>query len=322
MVRRDAHTLRNLRLRQLAHKFEVEHLEPHFHPDTLVSDGLHLHLDVIVKDRNAPTLVFVPGTATYALCFAEFLYLLSNEGYNVVGLDPRGHGLSEGVRGDYTISELIRDTQAAITYAIENFNENVSVVGCSQGGIVAFYVAAADDRVKSVVCQNFADLTDPRTMSASRHPFLSVFLTPIIRKAAKYFPQKQIPVTLYIDHSKLHVKHYGNLLNFLHQDPLALKSISMRALNSLTTTRLAVPIERIKTPVMVLHPENDGIFPLDYSRYLFDKLRCKKRLEIIPNTTHTLLVNHPQSAARPVLQWLNEIHKSAFLPLVEEKEGL
>ncbi len=41
-----------------------------------------------------PTMVFVPGTSVYALLYTEYMYKLSQQGFNVVGLDPRGHGLS------------------------------------------------------------------------------------------------------------------------------------------------------------------------------------------------------------------------------------
>lgn len=83
---------------------------------------------------------------------------------------------SEGIRSNYTISEIMKDAQSVITYAIKRFNAKVSVMGSSQGGIVAFYLAAKDYRINSVICQNCADLTSPDTLQLSRHP--RVFLVP------------------------------------------------------------------------------------------------------------------------------------------------
>lgn len=41
----------------------------YFKNDTIISDGLKLHVDVYEYDAMAPTLVFIPGTAMYALCY-------------------------------------------------------------------------------------------------------------------------------------------------------------------------------------------------------------------------------------------------------------
>lgn len=298
-------------LEQLATRFGMEAYISKIQTDTVMSDGFRLHLDVMVYDRNAPTLVFVPGTATYALCFAQLLSRLFDAGFNIVGIDPRGHGQSEGRRGDYTIAELVRDTQAAVTYAIQNFNERVSVMGCSQGGVVAFYTAATDDRLQSAICQNIADLVDPRTAEVSRFPRLTRIAKPALRVACAIAPSVRISVSSYIDHRKMHVAHYGNIKNFIKKDPIALKAISIRALHSLINTPLSCQVEQIKTPIMVLHPAKDQIFSLSYTRYLFNRLQCPKQLEIFPDLDHVMMVNHPEKIAPPVIQWLQTIYGKA-----------
>lgn len=44
-------------------------------------------------------MVHVPGTGSFALLYTEYMYKLSKQSFNVVGLDPRGHGASSGKRG-------------------------------------------------------------------------------------------------------------------------------------------------------------------------------------------------------------------------------
>ena len=94
-----------------------------FETDNIISDGLKLHLDVYNFAPSSPTVVFIPGTAIYSMCYAEILYLLGKSGYNIVAFDPRGHGRSEGERGVYSIEELMVDTKNVISFAIERFNE-------------------------------------------------------------------------------------------------------------------------------------------------------------------------------------------------------
>lgn len=283
-------------------------LHREFKSDAVMSDGIMLHLDIFEYAKGAPTVVFIPGTAIYAMCYVELLHKIGQAGYNVVGFDPRGHGRSEGTRGSYTIEELMRDTQNVITYAIEHFNDSVSIFGSSQGGIVAFYLAAIEDRVSSAICQNIADLTHPDTYRLTRYPTLAKAIKPVLRSFSKYFPETDIPIAAYLDLEKEKVRYFGNAKRFLEMDPLTLKSVKLRALESLANTPIPAPLEDIKTPLMVLHGSHDLIFPVSYTETLFEKLNCKKRLQIYPRLHHAMLTENVDEVLPPILEWLDEIH--------------
>jgi pimeloyl-ACP methyl ester carboxylesterase len=279
-----------------------------FEFDTFTSDGLQLHVDVLKYSPDAPTVVFMPGTAIYGLCYAEFLCKLRDQGFNVVAFDPRGHGQSEGVRGDYTISELMTDATNAITYAINRFGDNVSLIGSSQGGIVAFYLATQDKRLKSVICQNFADLTWEESTKLTRFPRLSRYAKPLLARFGKILPDTPVPVGMYLDLEKVKVKYFGNAKVFMQGDPLALQSITFRALSSLATTKIPKPIEEIEVPVMVFQGTADSIFPVDYTRNIFDRLKCKKRFRLFEGLDHAIMVENPDIIVRPIAEWLEEVH--------------
>ncbi|HXH18594.1 MAG TPA: alpha/beta fold hydrolase [Chitinophagales bacterium] len=290
----------------ITHELGYPPLYKHFTEDWVESDGRRLHLDIYEVSRSAPTIVFVPGTAIYALCYGEFLYKLGTSGYNIVGLDPRGHGRSEGTRGDYSIPELMTDIANTITYAISRFNEEVSLAGSSQGGILAFYMAARDERLKSVICQNIADLTAPETLKLVKYPGITRLLKPLFMNLG--WEKSQVPVTSYIDLDKIKVRYFGTAKNFIETDPLVIKSISLRALRSLASTPLPVPIEEIKVPVMVISGTADHIFPVSYTRWLFEKLTCKKRLQLYDGLDHAMLHENVDTVLPPVLEWLEQIH--------------
>ncbi len=284
----------------------------YFESDTVISDGLKIHVDVFEYDKNAPTIVFIPGTAIYGLCYGELLYKLGQHGYNIVALDPRGHGQSEGLRGDYTISEIMKDAESAISYAIKRFNKKVNLMGSSQGGIVAFYMAAKDERLDSVICQNFADLTSEDTLQLARHPRLFKYLKGMIAKYGHKLPNIQIPVTSYIDLDKIPVKYFGSAKNFMESDPLALKTISLRALQSLASTEIPKPVSQIKVPVMVLQGTADSIFPVSYTQKIFDKLNCRKKLALFPDRSHAVLHEDIEGVVPVVTNWLQDTYHANF----------
>ena len=235
--------------RLLAEVFDLNDLFGIAKADFTEKSGIRIHLDILEVDKNAPTIVFIPGTGTYSLCYSPFYNYLFKSGYNIIGFDPRGHGRSDGEKGDYTLGEILLDTEAAITYAIENFNPEVSLMGCSQGGILAFYMAARESRLKSVICQNFADLTGRDSHKLSRYPKATKFLKPFLLPILDNFPDNKVSVESYINLKQIPLKHFGNLHNFLEQDPLALKSIKLKAVRSLTTTGLDKHVHEITTPI-------------------------------------------------------------------------
>ena len=295
--------------KHLARTLELEHISDLFEGDYILSDDLYLHLDILTYNANAPTVILVPGTGLYALCYANLMHLIYEQGFNVVGLDPRGHGRSEGRRGDYTIDELVRDVQAAVTYAIKRFNPEVSVLGSSQGGIVTFYTAAADSRPRSIICQNLTDLSHLDNLNITRTPWLMRLCKPAFVQLADYLPNINIPINLYIDIKAMEIEHFGNVYNFLSQDPLALTTISIRAMKSLAIAALAKPVEEITTPTLILQAEKDTIFSPAFTRRFYQRLQCKKQMTIFPSFTHTMLSTHPKEIVPTIVTWLRQIHK-------------
>jgi len=251
-------------------------------------------------------VVFIPGTAVYALVFAEFMYKLSLRGFHVIGFDPRGHGRSQGMRGSYTIQELVRDTRAVIAYARRRFGTEIFLAGSSQGGIVAFYTAADEPDLKGAVCHNLAVLDDPNTTSLSRRPALARFLKRLL-PLARLFSELQVPVALYLDLSKEKTRLFGNAKAFLDQDLLALRSISLKALASLATTPLPCPVEAVPTPIMILHAEYDNIFPRAYVERIYDRLPWPKRFELVRDRPHLLLTDYPDEILPAIEAWLKKM---------------
>ena len=258
-----------------------------------------------------PAMVFVPGTSVYALLYVEYMHKLSRHGFNVVGFDPRGHGMSSGKRGVYTLGMLVEDALAVIDHAVAAYGDRVAVSGSSQGGMVAFYCAAAEPRLKAAVCHNVIAPDQPGNERMTRRPGMFRPLMPLLPALKPLMDSPlgrlMIPVSLYLDLKAEPSRIIPDVVRFLKEDPLALTAVSLSALASLGSTPLAVRVEDIRTPVMVIHSGQDNIFPEDYVRRVYDRLTCEKEFLYLADAPHLVMTDYVDDIVPPIAAWLKKM---------------
>ena len=272
-----------------------------FESGAIENDGNKLHLDIIAAKQDAPTIVFVPGTAAYGLVYGNFLAALGDAGFNVVSFDPRGHGQSGGKPGSYTIQEIISDTRATIDYARKRFGDDIFLSGSSQGGIVAFYTAATDERLSGVICHNAADLADPKNLNMTTHPRITRMFKYVIMGLAKIAPETKISIARYF---ALLSKGENAAKERMAKDPYMQKVITLKALASLSSAKMARSVEKITTPVLMLHAGNDTIFPQSLSEHLHGRLTCDKQLSVYDGLGHFLFSEHVENVIPDIKSWV------------------
>jgi pimeloyl-ACP methyl ester carboxylesterase len=224
-----------------------------------------------------------------------------------VGFDPRGHGRSQGARGSYTVGELVADMRSVVEHARKRFGDPVVVAGSSQGGITAFYLAAAGAPVAGVICHNAADLSDPDSVRLTRFPRIGRLLKPALPRLARMFPELPVPMTAYIDLKLEPVRNMGSARDVLYWDPLLVPFVRLKTMASLGGEPLARPVEEIEIPVMLLQAEKDTIFPTDYIETIHARLRCEKSLKIYPGLPHYMIVDHVDRILNDVVEWMEHI---------------
>lgn len=269
---------------------------------SIVSRGLRLHLDVYPAASSDPAIIFAPGTGRYAAQYEAFLCRLNDQGFQVVGLDPQGHGRSDGEPGDFTLDELVQNLRDALSFALAELSPSVGLLGSSQGALTVLYTIAADDRAASAVCHNAAILNE-RAARAIRTSRLSRTLRSHVPHMARVAPRARLAVRRYL---KLEtIFDDVELGRKLDEDPRSVRTYTLRALASLASARLARPVQEITTPTMFLAAENDRIFPMRYVRSVFDRLTCPKEFVIVPETGHMLFIEYVEQAWPPVADWFD-----------------
>ena len=263
------------------------------------------------SDPGDPVMVFVPGTSVYALLYTEYMFKLSKQGFNVVGFDPRGHGMSTGRRGVYTLGQLVEDARAVIDHAVETYGDKVSVSGSSQGGMVAFYCAAAEPRLKAAVCHNIIAPDEPDNERMTRWPGMFRPLMPFLPLLQPVVDSPlgmlMTPVYLYLDLKAETSRLIPDVAKFLREDPLVASAVSLSALHSLASTPLARKVEEIETPLMVIHAGRDSIFPEDYVRRVYARITSEKEFLYLPDAPHLIPIDYVDDIVPPIAEWLKKV---------------
>lgn len=113
-------------------------------------DGRRIYYD-LSGPGDAPVVCFTHSLASDGGMWAEQLPLLLNAGYRVLRLDMRGHGGSDPVDGDYTMTALADDVAAALDFL---GIAKVQFIGLSIGGMIgqAFAINHGDKLVSAMLC--------------------------------------------------------------------------------------------------------------------------------------------------------------------------
>ena len=285
-------------------------IKQHIKEDWITSKGIKIHLDIYDKDENSEqnkTIIFVHGTSVYSRFYAEFCYLLNQNGFRVIAPDLTGHGLSAGIRGHFTMEKFTQNIYDVTTYVIDKYNEDVILIGSSLGGITSLYCAANDSRLKGVICHNAALFNEKAYKKITKLNIFLRFLRALIPLFVKFFPKLKLNVLIYLDFKKLaQSKEVLEMVDFLLEDQLISHKYTLTSLNTQLNAEPAKPIESIKTPIMIINGDEDILFSVDYMEEIFGRLTCKgKELKFLDGASHLIFQENIDEVLNSILHWIH-----------------
>lgn len=269
---------------------------------------LPLHLTLLEVDPRAPVLIFLHGMTAHAGFYMEmipganYLRALAEAGFNVIGLDLQGHGRSGGARGLFTYRELIGNIRRAVDFARDRYNDRVGVTGSSMGGILAFYAALEDRRIRAAVCHNVLDLRDIHPVLYLRRHSVLVPLAEALRPLAGVLGWLPIPVRAFLEPA--HVFERPENLRRWKADRLCVWAYRLRSWISVFLNPADKPsIEAMEAPVRILVGERDRILPPEVHRAFAARLRCRHDLVVVPGAGHMLPLEYLETTVPLVVEW-------------------
>ncbi len=254
--------------------------------------GTRLHVTLWERSENVPCIIFIHGMGLHSLFFAGFMSMLSEQGFNVFGLDIQGHGRSGGERGHFTMQRATENVSSIMDYILETYHERVGVMGISLGGMVTFYSVANDPRIRSAVCGGLAHPKLPLRRRSTRL---------LIGIGAKLRPKKRLSLLRIVPLEK--VTSDPTLQNVMLTDDMVVPEYTLEAVASFMDIEPKIPFEQIRTPILVMVGENEQILPPEYCRKVHDLLTTEKKFVVVPDAGHLLFIEHIPQTLPLVVDW-------------------
>ena len=220
----------------------------------ITSEGLHL-VGEYFNFGNKRAVIIIPGrseSGTYSYYFSE-PYRIS--GFNVLAIDNRCHGLSDGKYNTLGLKEY-KDILNWAKYLVENEGiEEIYMHGICIGSATAIHLLSRDD-----VPSYFKGVTCEGTYTT----FKELFDNQLIKRNKPTFP------------------HTMEVLGL----------VALHAGKSLKKNSPIREIDKVKVPMLFLYSKQDSYAKPEKSLELFNKVKAPKRLEWFPTGEHSHIRIH------------------------------
>lgn len=283
---------------------------PGAYREVLISSGGSTIVLSVWDGRPGQTaVVFLPGTMTHPLFYEEFLDELNLTGLTVVGVHYQGHGKSPRTRRPLSFDRLVTNARDVVTWTRHAFQgAPVAVLGSSQGGIVAMALAAAGDDLDLLIAHNVLDPRLASSIEVTRFPkrLRRIYPTAVraLLGAGRVVPRDPVQFDAYLDIKR--VSRDKANAEYFYTDPLGLRSYSLGFMATLLSADLTgMGDSSITCPVLVVAGRGDPLFPLPYTREVYDSIVAPhKELLILESKVHLLFNEDLDVALRPLLDRL------------------
>jgi alpha-beta hydrolase superfamily lysophospholipase len=262
------------------------------HNEFTTTDGKVLFLrrwnpDTLVPEKRDIAVLIFHGFTAYSGPYSMAGDPISAGGYTVFGLDYRGHGLSDGNRGDSPGKERwISDLAESVKYLKTLGFKRVVILGHSLG--VASAICAADTvpaEISGLILLSGAyegrkGLTKPPTL----------FQKTRILASSIFRPSYQA------------VEYYRDGMS-VSPDTLFTYRYTLRFLTLMDVKQLRLP-QDLNIPVLVGVGDKDELFEIDKVKDFYDSIPGnKKGFFVMKNATHAKI---PLESWQEIVAWLDK----------------
>lgn len=271
------------------------------HDIWLSSDGGRLFGRFCAVESGSGAFLLLPGLGFHTFEYRVLQSELARLGWSTLALDYRGHGLSSGARGRWTLDLLLRDVRTGVDFLEARAPGRILVYGNSLGAMLAIAASVGDRRLVAVAASN-----------CPAH-IASFLLTPARRwsfRLAKW-ASRVVPF-------RISVGHFYSYADLIDRDEVLARIASdpriadARRLSASAYSTLLEDwdgeqqVSRLDRPLLLLYGARDRLQPPSETLLL-------KAAATVPTTLVALDTGHlpnleaPSELARTLATWASEL---------------
>ena len=264
-------------------RYRQEFKDPHYFVSTSDNKILFIRAWIPQEETDIAILIF-HGITAHSGPYAMIGEALKKFGFAVYGLDLRGHGLSDGNRGDYPSKERFIEDIGEIISFIKKMHKRLLILGHSLGVMTAIY--ASNYFLEEI--DGLIFLSGARTMRPGVYAKISIFKKLKILFSSLFKPSKPI------------ISYQREGMTGLN-DPLYNFKYTLRFMRIFNLSEVNFP-EQLDIPVLLGVGENDELFTVESARSLFDEIPSEnKKFIILPGAKHA---EFPPDSWKELIEWL------------------
>jgi pimeloyl-ACP methyl ester carboxylesterase len=250
-----------------------------------------INVEIYPVSHSAPNILFLAGIGTYVELYAELAVALNQQGFNVIAVDPPGHGYSAGNRGRYTVEQFQHHLSHVLNALESRFTGPWSVYGYSIGAVTAVALAELDQRIQSVLCTTLLLGQEPPDMMYA----LGWSWT---RFSALWFPNMRLPLKSFIDFESLLGDHPAG--PYINDDPLIIFDYPLATLASLFTHQAGIADSVFPFTLINLQGDHDEVLSKEYALRVANRIKQPMHLEFIEGAGHMMPWDDPENLAHRI----------------------
>jgi acylglycerol lipase len=256
------------------------------------------------EGKSRASVLLLHGITGYSGPYGQMVAQgLAASGYDVFGMDLRGHGLSDGRRGDYPSGERFRLDLAETLALVKPKSRKLVVMGHSLGALSAVVATknnpqSVDGLILASVARKIRTGVYPKpSASATIKTLIGItFLhgTPLIEYSRRGQMGRDDPLFDFRYSARFYSVLYG---------ASALKVVRMFQSGFVDSTNLDLG-GKLGVPLLVAVGDSDELFPVDGAKEFYESIPCDdKEFVVLPRTKHAAW---PNDAYVPIAAWLEK----------------
>jgi len=223
-------------------------------------------------------------------------------GFHVYGIDMRGHGLSDGKRGDYPSAERLASDLCETTEFVSQRASKVVVLGHSLGVLSAGILARnCIDKIDGLVLLSAGKRINPGVYKKpSSRTMIRNLSAATLFKSRTMIEYNRAGMSG-LDDPLFNFRYSARFLFFMY-GANASSLAKMMSTGELNTPNLIFP--ELQIPLWMGVGANDELFSEASARTFFDNINCKdKEFYVIQGASHA---SFPEGSFEPLIAWLKQ----------------